>query len=240
MGLELRPPVIRSGHRLDAGDLHFLLIVEDLGQDLALLVLVENHLAVGGHADLEEGIPAHIVGLLVRHDTMLRVVNAHQGEEGQKGGVVTETQVGGTVAAGLDGGVRLIDEVLKERTDGIADDVAVLDGAAPHAVDIVIAAGPEIDQLLGGEIFPVDVDAEEVDDLTETSGGIDRADEALGVAEGGEGGVIILEQRGQEALEIIAGSSRGGSKRAGRCRSGIAGRSLGAAPGLRTLRLGLM
>ena len=124
---------------------------------------------------------------------------------------MAEAEVGGAVAAGLHGGVGLLDEVHHQRTDREADDIAVLDGTAPHAVDGVIAAGPEIDQLLGNEVFPEDVDAHEVDDLAQAAGGEAGLDERLGIADDLEGGVVILEQRGQESGEIIAG--RTGSRR---------------------------
>ena len=210
MGLQILPAVVRAGDRLDAREKDFLLVVEDLRENLALLVLVEDHLAVRGHRDLEEGVPASLVGLLVREDAVLRVVHAKQGEERQDGGVVAEAEVGGAVAAGLHGSVGLLDEVHQQGPDGEADDVAVLHGAAPHAVDGVIAAGPEIDQFLRDEILPVDVDAHEVDDLAQAAGGIDGADERLGVAEDLERRVIVLEQGLQEAGEIVAGLAGSG------------------------------
>ena len=207
MGLEFIPAVVGAGDRLDAGDEDLLLVVEDLREDLALLVLVEDHLAVGGHRDLEEGVPALRMGLFVGEDAVLGIVHAHQGEERQDGGVVAEAEVGGAVAAGLHGGVGLLDEVHHQRADGEADDVAVLDGTAPHAVDGVIAAGPQIDQFFRDEVLPEDVDAHEVDDLAQAAGGEAGLDEGLGVAEDLEGGVVIREQRGQEAGEVIAGGA---------------------------------
>ena len=215
MGLEFRPAVVRAADGLDAGQQDLFFVVQDLGQDVSLLAAVEHHLDIGGHGHLEEGVPAHLVGLLVRHDAALRVVHAQQGEQRKDGGVVAEPQVCGHVGVVFQGNVGLLDKVFQQRADRIADYVAVLGRSAPHPVDGVVAVGPQVGDLFRREIRAEDFYAQEVDELAQAAGGEDGPHEGLGVAHGFEGGAQVGEQRGQEAGEVIAGLSREGMEAPG-------------------------